>query len=151
MKNLIGKGKYTINVTYTPLIKLSRVLLRVAHQAALSIASSRQEYWSGLPFPTPGDIPRDQTHISDVSYIGRWVLYYWVHLESRVTIWSSTLVGKSFLLPPGQSWTRPPKWPHMGDCTWVALHPTPFSQATRSPPGSAGASQVLPSHPCHLC
>ena len=57
MKNLIGKGKYTINVTYTPLIKLSRVLLRVAHQAALSIASSRQEYWSGLPFPTPGDIP----------------------------------------------------------------------------------------------
>ena len=57
MKNLIGKGKYTINVIYTPLIKLSHVLFRVAHQAALSIGFPRQEYWSGLPFPTPEDIP----------------------------------------------------------------------------------------------
>ena len=29
----------------------------VAHQAPLSIGFSRQEYWSGLPFPTPGDLP----------------------------------------------------------------------------------------------
>ena len=29
----------------------------VAHQAPLSIAFSRQEYWSGLPFPSPGDLP----------------------------------------------------------------------------------------------
>ena len=29
----------------------------VAHQATLSIGFSRQEYWSGLPFPTPGDLP----------------------------------------------------------------------------------------------
>ena len=28
----------------------------VAHQALLSIGFSRQEYWSGLPFPTPGDL-----------------------------------------------------------------------------------------------
>ena len=27
----------------------------VAHQA-LSMGFSRQEYWSGLPFPTPGDL-----------------------------------------------------------------------------------------------
>ena len=28
----------------------------VARQAPLSVEFSRQEYWSGLPFPTPGDL-----------------------------------------------------------------------------------------------
>ena len=29
----------------------------VAHQASTSMEFSRQEYWSGLPFPSPGDLP----------------------------------------------------------------------------------------------
>ena len=29
----------------------------VAHQAPLSKRFSRQEYWRGLPFPSPGDLP----------------------------------------------------------------------------------------------
>ena len=29
----------------------------VAHQAPLSMEFSRQEYWSGLPFPSPGELP----------------------------------------------------------------------------------------------
>ena len=29
----------------------------VAHQAPLSMKLSRQEYWSGLPFPSPGNLP----------------------------------------------------------------------------------------------
>ena len=29
----------------------------VACQAPLSLGFSRQEYWSGLPFPSPGDLP----------------------------------------------------------------------------------------------
>ena len=29
----------------------------VAHQAPLSMGFSRQEYWIGLPFPSPGDLP----------------------------------------------------------------------------------------------
>ena len=41
---------------------LSRVRLfvtpwTVARQAPLSLGFSRQEYWSGLPFPFPGDLP----------------------------------------------------------------------------------------------
>ena len=28
-----------------------------AYQAPLSMGFSRQEYWSGLPFPSPGDLP----------------------------------------------------------------------------------------------
>ena len=29
----------------------------VAHQASPSMEFSRQEYWTGLPFPSPGDLP----------------------------------------------------------------------------------------------
>ena len=29
----------------------------IAHKAPLSMEFSRQEYWSGLPFPSPGDLP----------------------------------------------------------------------------------------------
>ena len=29
----------------------------VAHQPSLSMELSKQEYWSGLPFPSPGDPP----------------------------------------------------------------------------------------------
>ena len=29
----------------------------VAHQVPLSREFSREEYWSGLPFPTPGNLP----------------------------------------------------------------------------------------------
>ena len=29
----------------------------VARQAPLSMGFSKQEYWSGLPFPSPGDLP----------------------------------------------------------------------------------------------
>ena len=29
----------------------------IAHQAPLSMEFPRQEYWSGLPFPSPGDCP----------------------------------------------------------------------------------------------
>ena len=44
---------------------LSRVQLfvtpwTVAHQTPLSVELSRQEYWSGLPFPSPGDLPRPE-------------------------------------------------------------------------------------------
>ena len=41
---------------------LSRVQLfvtpwTVAYQASLSMGFSRHEYWSGLPLPSPGDLP----------------------------------------------------------------------------------------------
>ena len=32
--------------------------MTVAHQAPLSMGFSRQEYWSGLPCPSPGDLPK---------------------------------------------------------------------------------------------
>ena len=32
--------------------------MTVAYQAPPSLGFSRQEYWSGLPFPSPGDLPK---------------------------------------------------------------------------------------------
>ena len=41
-------------LSYVPIFETSWT---VAHEALLSMEFSRQEYWSGLPFPTSGDLP----------------------------------------------------------------------------------------------
>ena len=38
-------------------VRLLATLWTVAHQAPVSMGFSRQEYWSGLSFPSPGDLP----------------------------------------------------------------------------------------------
>ena len=38
-------------------VQLFATLWTVAYQAPQSMGFSRQEYWSGLPFPSPGDLP----------------------------------------------------------------------------------------------
>ena len=53
----------------------------ITHQAPLSMRFSRQEYWSGLPFPPPGDLPDPETELI-----------------------SPTLAGELFTIePPGKS------------------------------------------------
>ena len=56
----------------------------VARQAPLSMGFSRQEYWSGLPFPSPGDLPNpgikplDQTRVSRMA---GWCFILWATRE----------------------------------------------------------------------
>ena len=38
-------------------VRLFATPCTVAYQAPPSMGFSRQEYWSGLPFPSPGDLP----------------------------------------------------------------------------------------------
>ena len=38
-------------------VQLSKTRWTIAQQAPLSMEFSRREYWSGLPFPSPGDLP----------------------------------------------------------------------------------------------
>ena len=45
----------------TSVVRLFVTLWTVAHQAPLSIGFSRQEYWSGLPFPSPEELPNPGT------------------------------------------------------------------------------------------
>ena len=58
----------------------------VAHLAPLSMRFPRQEYWSGLPFPAPGDLPDPGmgTHIFCVSYLCRQILNHWTTLQLRL-------------------------------------------------------------------
>ena len=61
-KSLWGVKKWPVRVYQSQMKSLSRVPLfstpwTVAHQAPPSMEFSRQEYWSGLPFPSPGDLP----------------------------------------------------------------------------------------------
>ena len=53
---------YVRTVTVLLVYAISRVQLFAtpwtgAHKAPLSLGVSRQEYWNGLPFPPPGDLP----------------------------------------------------------------------------------------------
>ena len=65
-------------------VRLFGTLWTVDLQTPLSVGFSRQEYWSGLLCPPPGGSsqPRDQTHVSCVSYTGRRVLCHSRHLGS---------------------------------------------------------------------
>ena len=57
-----GQRRSPIKMVKVKVMSLSRVRLfvtpwTVAHQAPPSMGLSRQEYWSGLPLPSPGDLP----------------------------------------------------------------------------------------------
>ena len=56
-------------------VLLFGTLWTVAYQVSLSLGFSRQEYWSGLPCPPPGDLPNPGIEPA-VLCIGRWVCYY---------------------------------------------------------------------------
>ena len=70
----------------------------VACQASLSMGFSRQEYWSGFPCPSPGDLPdpgfKPISLISLISYIS----YIFTHLAGGFLTTSATWEA-SFLLP----------------------------------------------------
>ena len=44
-----------------------------AHQAPLSMGFSKQEYWSGLPFPSPGDLPDPGIKLMSPEFVGGFI------------------------------------------------------------------------------
>jgi len=44
-----------------------------AHQAPLTMGFSREEYWSGLPFPSPGDLPNPEIELASPALAGRFL------------------------------------------------------------------------------
>ena len=85
---MFGKVYFDSNLCRTNSISLacyamsvmsnSAIVWIVALQIALSMRLSRQEYWSGLPCPPPGDLPYPEIklEISCISCIDRQVLYH---------------------------------------------------------------------------
>ena len=72
---------------------LSRVWLlatpwTVVHQAPLSMGFSRQEYWNGLPWPSPGDLTQPGIKPTSLTRAGgfcyQWVIWEDPNLRSQV-------------------------------------------------------------------
>ena len=83
---VIGCNKCTILCVCACVCMLSRVLFfattwTVALQAPPSMGFPRREYWSDLPFLSPGDLPRDSTCISC-----RQILYYCATWEAHHSV-----------------------------------------------------------------
>ena len=90
VKNIHFLHFYRINThTHTHISYICKLLSHVqlfatpwtaTHQAPLSMGFSRQEYWSGLTGPPPGDLPNPGIK-SDLLH-WRQILYYLSHQES---------------------------------------------------------------------
>ena len=48
----------------------------VAHQAPLSMGFCRREYWSGLPYPSPGDLPNPGIEHGSLTFAGSFFLNF---------------------------------------------------------------------------
>ena len=44
----------------------------IAYEASPSMGLSRQEYWTGLPFPPPGDLPDPGTESKSPTFAGKF-------------------------------------------------------------------------------
>ena len=53
-QQMLANNNYVQMLSHVQLFETPRTLDR---QAPLSLGFSRQEYWSGMPFPPPGDLP----------------------------------------------------------------------------------------------
>ena len=60
-QNQLNKHALKLKVKSLSRVRLFATPWTVAHQAPLSLGFSRQEYWSGLPFPSPGALPNPET------------------------------------------------------------------------------------------
>ena len=102
---------------------LSRVRLcdPLDHQVPPSMGFSRQEYWSGLPFPSPGDLPVQglNPHLMSPELAGRFF--------TTSTIWRRRQWHPTPVLLPGKSHGRR----SLVDCSpWVAKSRTRLSDFT---------------------
>ena len=67
--DIVFHMKYTkVKVKSLSRVRLLTTPWTAAYQAPPSMGFSRQEYWSGLPFPSPGESsqPRDRTQVSRI-------------------------------------------------------------------------------------
>ena len=100
----LGGSKYSYMCMHAEWLQLCPTIVTlwtVAHQAPLSLGLSRQEYWSGLPCPPPGDLPDPEIKPTFL------LLLHWQE-------------GSSPLTPPGK-----PKYPYAAAAAAKSLQSCP--------------------------
>ena len=80
-------------------VQLFAIPWTVTYQAPLSLGFSRQEYWSGLPCPPPGDLPNAGTELA--------------------SLMSRALAGRFFAT--NATWEDPCMYVHVSICMGVFL------------------------------
>ena len=75
----------------------------VALQAPPSMGFSRQEYWSGLPFPSPGDLPNPGMDLASPALAGR-ILYHWTTREALRVKWARQVKKTYSADKPADRW-----------------------------------------------
>ena len=80
-------------------IQLFVTLWTIVRQAPLSMGFSRQEYWSELPFPPPGDLPDPGTEPTFFmsAYVGRWVITSATWKAPRIQQYISYIISSTVL------------------------------------------------------
>ena len=59
----------------------------VAYEAPLSMGFPRQKYWSGLPFPSPGDLPNPGIKLASPSLTGGFFFFnHWTTWGAQGTV-----------------------------------------------------------------
>ena len=83
-------------------------LWTVACQAPLSMGSSRQDYWQGLPFPSPGELPDPGIKPMSPALAGRFFTTellgepceWGLPLKSGMRAWDETDFNFHCIIPP---------------------------------------------------
>ena len=81
-------------------VQFFATLWTVAHQAPLSMEFSRQEYWSGLPFPSPGDLPDPGTESASPVSLALQVDSSESPSMQTTSLYSSTVNGRILFKVP---------------------------------------------------
>ena len=87
------------------LVSCSATRWTVAHQAALSVGFSRQDYWGGFPFPSPGDLPHPGIEpASPVPPALAGILHCWDTWEALLHIYRPPFVWWTWVWVNSWSW-----------------------------------------------
>ena len=141
-------------------VPLLATLWTVACQAPLSMGFSKQEYWSGLSCPSPGNLPNpgiEPVSLTSPALAGRFLTSVpprkssnadWRTLCKILDQDSSKLkkISKSTERQK-QAQTREHKETHQMDAVWLLVR----SRNKECSSGKAGRIQIRPGHFCFVC